>query len=289
MNPIWIQVFKIAGGIGSGIGALSFLAVLFFQYASKREERSVSSIIGHTQLRTEDVLQILKEFKDDPKGRLKALEALLHGQREQAQQLLEKLKSGVDIEKVAQHHDQGTLKVLKPIGGVTLTLGILLLGAAFISPAPSADPTQRSAAAIPPPFQPQSGVLKIRAFVDGNDVLTVHKGTAQWTHRDNISNAPGTWQGNNATYINDVPYFPAFPAGPRKVGDSSEMKVIPVLPDAPLNILSGNSKTANGEVNVSSSEPGTISISVVKTYGLSGGARWFDIAIAWETKSSQSK
>jgi LysM repeat protein len=130
----WISIFKIAGGIGSGIAAICFLGALFFQYASRREERTISHVIG-TQLEADDVINILREFKDDPAGRLKALEMLMDGQREQAHQLMEKLKSGIDIDKVAQHRDQGTLKLLKPVGVVTLILGLLLWGAGLAEPA----------------------------------------------------------------------------------------------------------------------------------------------------------
>jgi hypothetical protein len=279
MNPTnWVQVFKIAGGIGSGIGALCFLGALFSQYATRREEHSISKLIGHTQLPPEDVLQILREFKDDAQGRLKALEVLLHGQREQAHQLLEKLKSGIDIDKVMRHHDQGTLRLLKSIGVVTGMLGVLLLVVAFIQPASTPVKTEPPRAK----WELQSGVLKVRAFIDGNDVLTISTNVARWTHRDNVSNVPGTWQGNYATFINDVPYFPTFP-GERQIGESSEMMVIPPLPADSLDVLGGNSKTSIGEVNVSSPAPGTLVVGIAK-YAAPGGAKWFDIAIPWKTK-----
>ena len=41
MNATWIQVFKIAGGIGSGLGALSFLATSFMVIPQVRLERNL--------------------------------------------------------------------------------------------------------------------------------------------------------------------------------------------------------------------------------------------------------
>jgi len=130
----WIEALKTAGGIGTGLGAICFFGVLVFQYLGNRDERSIAKIVGHTQLQTEDVLNILKEFKDDPKGRLKALEMLMDGQREQALQLLERLGSGIDLDRVAQHSDQGTSRLLKPVGTITFALAVLLLIAGIAGP-----------------------------------------------------------------------------------------------------------------------------------------------------------
>ncbi|MDB6024132.1 MAG: hypothetical protein JWM68_355 [Verrucomicrobiales bacterium] len=119
-----------AGWTFSAAGGVAFIVREYFKHVAAKEERSVAKSIGHTQLRTEDVIQILKEFKDD-ESRLKALEVLLRGQEAQARQLLDKLKSDINVDKLVSHHDGSTLKQLKTVGSAALLLGIITLVAGF--------------------------------------------------------------------------------------------------------------------------------------------------------------
>lgn len=131
----------------------------------------------------------------------------------------------------------------------------------------------------------QTGWLKIKAFIDGTDVLTITKDTAQWSHKDNISNVPGTWGNNNyPTDINDGPYHFIFTNGPREVGDSDVVQILPAIPDEPFDILGGDSDSSSGTVHVSHPLSGVISIKIIKPYKLPGGAKWFDVEIPWKKK-----
>jgi hypothetical protein len=160
-------------------------------------------------------------------------------------------------------------------------LGLLLLLSAFITRGNSSTPSSQAMTNSPAIFQVQSETLMVRAFIDGDDTLTIDHARR---HNDNISNAPGTWNSSQPTYINDIPYYPQFPNGNRQIGESTEMKLKDPLPDELIELIAGDSKTDYGAVNVSSEKPGIIVIHVAKTYGLPGGARWFDIVVPWRTK-----
>jgi len=125
----WANTFTAATGIGSGISAMCFFATLFFQNANRKEERSVADIIGNTglQLKPSDVINIIKEFKDD-ETRKEVLHTILKLQRDQAELLMEKLKSGIDLDKLAQHQDTGKVKMLKLVSGPATILFLVMFG-----------------------------------------------------------------------------------------------------------------------------------------------------------------
>lgn len=193
----WFAILKLAGGISSALGGVCFLGVLFFHYASRRNETSVAGLIGHTQLNSNDVINILQQFKDDPEGRLKALEMLMHGKRDQAQQLLEKLKSGIDLDKISEHNNEGSLKLLKVTGAVALAFGLLLLVAGLVksnaqtasnqpngntapplqnvSPAPPRIDSTPAPTVTPPPIPPKTNNQRTYVVEDGDTFLNIAK------------------------------------------------------------------------------------------------------------------
>jgi hypothetical protein len=141
----WIDIFKIGGEIGSGVGGVCFLATLYFQNLSRKEERSIADIVGTTGLTLEadGVVRIIRQFKSD-QARIAALRDILKLQREQAELLLNKLKKGIDLDRVARHQDQGKFKLLQISSGTFTLLCVSLLVAGITASNPNNNSQSKS-------------------------------------------------------------------------------------------------------------------------------------------------
>lgn len=98
------QILTAIGSTSGVIGFFSLLAYFYFNIQIKqisRAERSVRSIVeGDGLFNADQVLEILREFKDEA-NRLKALDALTNHSSESAQRVYDKIKGRIDVSQFA--------------------------------------------------------------------------------------------------------------------------------------------------------------------------------------------
>ncbi|MFZ0423226.1 MAG: hypothetical protein WAL80_10155 [Xanthobacteraceae bacterium] len=135
MNP---EVLAIVGGTSGVIGLLSLISYFYYLYRVREvesSERSVKEIVeGDGLFNPDQVLQILREFKDDA-SRLNALKALTSLSNKSAERVYEKIKGNVDIGSLESQRN-GTVRTLSIVTAIFF-LAIALVALAYsLHPAP---------------------------------------------------------------------------------------------------------------------------------------------------------
>lgn len=115
------NALTIGAGITTTISGVTFLGAVYFKAVERREERSISEIIGDKSISPREIQTILKQFRDDP-SRLKALEMLLGERRGQATDLYGKLQKHIDVNRLANSQARSKLALMR-----ILTITVLLL------------------------------------------------------------------------------------------------------------------------------------------------------------------
>ena len=120
------QLLSIIVGVSSLLGLLSLLAYLFLHIRTRSAERSVRSIVeGEGLFNSGQIISVLEKFQDDT-ARLEALKALANIDIRKAEQVLEKVKDNVDIEKLSSEAQSTSIRHL--IIGAALFFTIAVIG-----------------------------------------------------------------------------------------------------------------------------------------------------------------
>jgi hypothetical protein len=146
-----IGILQAAGAITTAIGFLSASVALWLVFIARQRQASLrQQIVGDTPVPPERVLEIVRTFTDDDK-RLKALEAIIHGDAQTAKLMLDKAKRFDSDLVLAEQGAQRTSRVAV-VGIFLLMFGVLALLAqkAVRSSAPQA-------ASAGPPMTTSSG------------------------------------------------------------------------------------------------------------------------------------
>lgn len=119
------DLYTISAGITTAISGISFVGTLYFNSVAKREDRSLSQIIGGEPVSAEDIRSIIKEFKDDA-SRLKALELLLGDRGDHAGALYTKIRENIDVNKLARSQAQHNYSLSRVTTVAVLVLSVFL-------------------------------------------------------------------------------------------------------------------------------------------------------------------
>lgn len=102
----------------------SFLLPLIERYKTKRSIREI--VEGDNLFNSEQILSILKEFSNDGK-RLEALETLTNHDAKKAKQILDRIKSNVDLNKVERDDQRNYSLTLLIVSILFLALSVAIL------------------------------------------------------------------------------------------------------------------------------------------------------------------
>lgn len=125
-------ILKYAAGVTTILSLLSFLGGLYVWLQSQRKEKSVvDTIKGEGIVQAEGVVAILKEFKSDD-TRLQALQQILGYSKDRASDVLDKVKSNIDVRRFSLDSQGQLQRRLVVTGIVLITLAVLSIVASRV-------------------------------------------------------------------------------------------------------------------------------------------------------------
>lgn len=120
-------ILKYAAGVTTILSLISFLGGLYVWLQSQKKEKSVvDTIKGEGIVQAEGVIQILKQFNSD-ETRLQALQQMLGYSKDRASDVLDKVKSNVDVRQFSLDNQVQLQRRLLVTGIVLFMLAILAI------------------------------------------------------------------------------------------------------------------------------------------------------------------
>jgi hypothetical protein len=141
------EILTIVTGTSTILGLLSLLAYLFYSYRIReieKSERSIKEVAeGEGLFNAEQILQIIREFKDD-NVRLNAIKQFANVQQKSGERLYSKIKPNINIVRLQSHDHRVFEKGSLVVGLVFLSLGLIGLLASLFPTMVSVFPTTPS-------------------------------------------------------------------------------------------------------------------------------------------------
>ena len=118
-----LQIVQAVTSISSVLGLLGLLAYLYFLQQQRSAVRSVREVVGGNRpYLSVQIVEILQTFDTDA-ARIEALKLVTHSETADAEQLLEKVKANVDVEKLSRLSSKHYLKAAGTTGFAFALIG----------------------------------------------------------------------------------------------------------------------------------------------------------------------
>ncbi len=139
------EILTVITATSTVVGLISLLAYLFYSYRIREiesSERSIRQAVeGEGLFNSDQILQIIKEFKDD-KARLAAIKQFAGVHHKSGERIYSKIKSNIDIAHLKTKDQKALQKRSLVLAWFFIILGLLALVSMLVSSSSSSTPAQ---------------------------------------------------------------------------------------------------------------------------------------------------